>query len=198
MEVSAGNISWEHCSTYLCHICPMVHILVQASNSSGFIRHLLLNLSARRLHILQLCNQLPPCHICPQIYHMNLHQDMAFRHRFALMARQTKTRVPPRSQLRRQRVLRRLRARFCVVLTVWVLGLDSCFIQCCEYLQVPRLCYILALHGITVFCKLSIPPRCSQAAAVLPLTHTEEEEEEEGFYKLRPANKTDHLCQSWQ
>ena len=26
--------------------------------------------------------------------------------------------------------------------------------------------------------------------------HPEEEEEE--FYKLRPANKTDHLCQSWQ
>ena len=25
-----------------------------------------------------------------------------------------------------------------------------------------------------------------------------EEEEEEEFYKLRPANKTDHLCQSWQ
>ena len=24
------------------------------------------------------------------------------------------------------------------------------------------------------------------------------EEEEEEFYKLRPANKTDHLCQSWQ
>ena len=23
-------------------------------------------------------------------------------------------------------------------------------------------------------------------------------EEEEEFYKLRPANKTDHLCQSWQ
>ena len=23
------------------------------------------------------------------------------------------------------------------------------------------------------------------------------EEEEEEFYKLRPANKTDHLCQSW-
>ena len=22
--------------------------------------------------------------------------------------------------------------------------------------------------------------------------------EEEEFYKLRPANKTDHLCQSWQ
>ena len=22
--------------------------------------------------------------------------------------------------------------------------------------------------------------------------------EEEGFYKLQPANKTDHLCQSWQ
>ena len=26
----------------------------------------------------------------------------------------------------------------------------------------------------------------------------EEEEEEEEFYKLRPANKTDRLCQSWQ
>ena len=26
----------------------------------------------------------------------------------------------------------------------------------------------------------------------------EEEEEEEEFCKLRPANKTDHLCQSWQ
>ena len=25
-----------------------------------------------------------------------------------------------------------------------------------------------------------------------------EEEEEEYFHKLRPANKTDHLCQSWQ
>ena len=24
------------------------------------------------------------------------------------------------------------------------------------------------------------------------------EEEEEEFYKLRPANKTDYLCQSWQ
>ena len=22
--------------------------------------------------------------------------------------------------------------------------------------------------------------------------------QERGFYKLRPANKTDHLCQSWQ
>ena len=26
----------------------------------------------------------------------------------------------------------------------------------------------------------------------------DEEDEEEEFYKLRPANKTDHLCQSWQ
>ena len=26
----------------------------------------------------------------------------------------------------------------------------------------------------------------------------EEEEEEKDVYKLQPANKTDHLCQSWQ
>ena len=34
----------------------------------------------------------------------------------------------------------------------------------------------------------------------LELCHPDllEEEEEEEFYKLRPANKTDHLCQSWQ
>ena len=29
-----------------------------------------------------------------------------------------------------------------------------------------------------------------------PTTHREERREK--FYKLRPANKTDHLCQSWQ
>ena len=28
------------------------------------------------------------------------------------------------------------------------------------------------------------------------VTEEEEEEEEEEFYKLRPANKTDHLCQN--
>ena len=32
----------------------------------------------------------------------------------------------------------------------------------------------------------------------LPDTLKEVEEEEEKCYNLRPANKTDHLCQSWQ
>ena len=31
-----------------------------------------------------------------------------------------------------------------------------------------------------------------------PERNIAEEEEEEEFYKLLPANKADHLCQSWQ
>ena len=38
----------------------------------------------------------------------------------------------------------------------------------------------------------------SNAVAMLCYDYYSIEEEEEEFYKLRPANKTDHLCQSWQ
>ena len=45
-----------------------------------------------------------------------------------------------------------------------------------------------------------VSSRCEKVGMLLPqgamAAHSEEEEEE--FYKLRPANKTDHLCQSWQ
>ena len=45
---------------------------------------------------------------------------------------------------------------------------------------------------------------CSHTALAIALSEfesqftSEEEEEEEGFYKFLPANTADRLCQSWQ
>ena len=61
--------------------------------------------------------------------------------------------------------------------------LDFAVRGCCETLTQDVLADVVA-------------PAISQV--VLQRLFVEEEEEEEGFYKLRPANKTDHLCQSWQ
>ena len=49
-----------------------------------------------------------------------------------------------------------------------------------------------------------VSARCEKVCMMLPqrsqgsTLKNQISEEEEEFYKLRPANKTDHLCQSWQ
>ena len=56
-------------------------------------------------------------------------------------------------------------------------------------------CFMRRLKQQCEWSSFSVSPA---AAVVMFLVSWPEEEEEEGFYKLRPANKTDHLCQSWQ
>ena len=56
----------------------------------------------------------------------------------------------------------------------------------------PVLCHCLAPCPALFIAPSAIP--CTLAVASLHGLHEEEEE----FYKLRPANKTDHLCQPWQ
>ena len=52
----------------------------------------------------------------------------------------------------------------------------------------------LSRHG----CMLCHKVQHIDAILNLDRSEEEEEEEEEEFYKLRPGNKTDHLCLSWQ
>ena len=64
--------------------------------------------------------------------------------------------------------------------------------------QTTRMLHCTVFNNSSILHMAATRPAAAPMLQLMRYEDLTEEEEEEEFYKLRPANKTDHLCQSWQ